>query len=49
MGGLEGHITVNQEAGSWNAGIVTAKIGDEYRYRIVNSDRAFLKIDPYAR
>jgi 1,4-alpha-glucan branching enzyme len=40
---------VNEGAGYWYADIATAKIGDEYRYRIVNGDRAFLRIDPYAR
>lgn len=39
----------NEEAGYWYADIATAKIGDEYRYRIVNGDRTFLRIDPYAR
>ena len=45
----EGQIMVNEGAGYWYADIATAKIGDEYRYRIVNGDRAFLRIDPYAR
>ena len=39
----------NEGAGYWYADIATAKIGDEYRYRIVNGDRTFLRIDPYAR
>lgn len=45
----ESNLMANEGAGYWYADIATAKIGDEYRYRIVNGDRTFLRIDPYAR
>jgi 1,4-alpha-glucan branching enzyme len=45
----ESNLMANEGAGYWYADIATAKIGDEYRYRIVNGDGTFLRIDPYAR
>lgn len=35
--------------GYWYADSSKAKVGDEYRYRIVKGDEEFLRIDPYAR
>jgi 1,4-alpha-glucan branching enzyme len=44
-----GQPMLNEGAGYWYTNIASAKIGDEYRYRIVNGDREFSRIDPYAR
>ncbi|MDF1617569.1 alpha-amylase family glycosyl hydrolase [Petrocella sp. FN5] len=36
------------ENGWWSIDIPEAKLGDEYRYRIVNENNEYLRIDPYA-
>lgn len=43
-----GEMTGNPD-GVWTLDLPGAKPGDEYRYRILNGDREFLRIDPYAR
>ncbi len=35
--------------GRWNLFVPEAKVGDEYKYEIVNGDQRVLRIDPYAR
>ena len=35
--------------GVWSTDIAGVKKGDEYRYRIINGDHEYLRIDPYAR
>lgn len=38
-----------EENGVWFADLSSAKIGDEYRYLIINGEQRFKRIDPYAR
>jgi len=38
-----------EENGYWYADVPTAKVGHEYRYRIVNGELDLSRIDPYAR
>ncbi|MBN1362407.1 MAG: alpha amylase C-terminal domain-containing protein [Sedimentisphaerales bacterium] len=38
-----------QSDGWWSGDVTDAKVGDEYRYRIVSDRGEALKIDPYAR
>jgi 1,4-alpha-glucan branching enzyme len=45
----DAHPMANEGDGYWYADIVSAAIGDEYRYRIVHGNTTFLRIDPYAR
>ncbi len=45
----EGQPMDNEGAGYWYANISTAKVGDQYRYRLVSGDRTIMRIDPYAR
>ncbi len=35
--------------GLWSIDVQGAKPGDEYRYRIINAGKEYLRIDPYAR
>ena len=35
--------------GLWSINVPVAKIGDEYRYRILTAGEEYLRIDPYAR
>ncbi len=35
--------------GYWLADISAAKVGSEYKYRIINGDKQLFRIDPYAR
>ncbi|XZE43502.1 alpha-amylase family glycosyl hydrolase [Pirellulaceae bacterium SH467] len=44
-----GMLMIKEGAGYWYADVATAKIGDEYRYRIVNGNKTMMRIDPYAR
>lgn len=37
------------ETGYWFTQVDQAKVGDQYRYRIENDGKEFLRIDPYAR
>jgi len=37
------------DAGNWFAQVDQARIGDEYRYKIVRGEQELLRIDPYAR
>lgn len=37
------------ESGNWYAIVDGARAGDEYKYHITNGDKAFDRIDPYAR
>jgi 1,4-alpha-glucan branching enzyme len=45
----DAHPMEQEGDGYWYADISSASIGDEYRFRIVNGDKEFLRIDPYAR
>lgn len=45
----EGTLMVGEGGGYWYADIARSKIGDEYRYRIINGDRSIMRIDPNAR
>ncbi len=45
----ETHPMVKEKSGYWYADIHEARIGHEYRYRIVSGDKQLLRIDPYAR
>lgn len=45
----DAHPMENEGDGYWYADVAAAAIGNEYRYRIVNGDKQFLRIDPYAR
>lgn len=42
-------MTREGESGTWYLNIESAKPGDEYKYRIINGEKAFDRIDPYAR
>ena len=44
----DAHPMAKEADGYWYADIATAKIGAEYRYRIVSGDKQLLRIDPYA-
>ncbi len=37
------------EDGIWRGDVKGAQVGDEYRFRIVNGDEEYSRIDPYAR
>jgi 1,4-alpha-glucan branching enzyme len=43
------HPLVKEEHGVWYGEIAEAKVGDEYRYLIVNGEQRLSRIDPYAR
>lgn len=43
------HALVSEGNGVWYAEIAEAKVGDEYRYLIVNGDQRLSRIDPYVR
>ncbi len=45
----DAHPMTREAEGYWYADIMTAKIGSEYQYRLVNGDQQLLRIDPYAR
>ena len=45
----DAHPMAKEQGGYWYTDISTVSIGAEYRYRIVNGDKQFLRIDPYAR
>ncbi len=44
-----GHRLTRQRGGWWSGDVAGAKVGDEYRFRIVSDAGERLKIDPYAR
>ncbi len=43
------HPMEPDESGYWYLDVLTAMIGDEYRYRIVNGTHEYLRLDPYAK
>ena len=45
----DAHPMDREDEGYWYADVAEATIGAEYRFRIVNGDKSFLRIDPYAR
>jgi 1,4-alpha-glucan branching enzyme len=45
----DSHPMIPEMDGFWFANISTAKIGSEYRFRIVAGDKQFSRLDPYAR
>ncbi len=45
----EAHPMTVDKNGVWSADIARVQKGDEYRYRILNGSKEYLRIDPYAR
>ena len=43
------HLMDRSPNGWWSIDVPGAKSGDEYRYRIINEGKEYLRIDPYAR
>lgn len=43
------HPMTRNPEGVWSIDVDGAKVGDEYRYRIITEDKVSLRIDPYAR
>jgi 1,4-alpha-glucan branching enzyme len=43
------HPMTHDADGYWYADVASAAPGDEYRFHLVNGDREFSRIDPYAR
>jgi 1,4-alpha-glucan branching enzyme len=43
------HLLKRNPDGWWSIDVPGAKPGDEYRYRIINTGKEYLRIDPYAR
>ncbi|OYP31679.1 1,4-alpha-glucan branching protein [Rhodopirellula sp. MGV] len=43
------HMLVSEGNGYWFANVDTAKVGDEYKFRIYNGELTLDRIDPYAR
>ncbi|MFO0380419.1 MAG: alpha-amylase family glycosyl hydrolase [Pirellula sp.] len=46
---IDTHAMLSEGSGYWFADISDAKLGSEYRFRIVNGDKVLIRIDPYAR
>jgi len=45
----DAHPMESEENGFWYANVLTARIGHEYRYLIVNGEQTLSRIDPYVR
>lgn len=45
----DAHAMTHEADGYWYADIDGVKVGDEYRYHIVNGEQTLSRIDPYAR
>lgn len=43
------HPLAQRDDGWWSGDVAAAKVGDEYRFRVVSGRSEALKIDPYAR
>ncbi len=43
------HHLEAEEGGTWYGRVPQAKVGDEYKFRIINGDQVLDRIDPYAR
>lgn len=46
---IDSHPLAHEAGGYWYADVAGATVGQEYRFHLVNGDRSFSRIDPYAR